>query len=117
MLFFLPPDNLFFILADVLEIVVLLIFVEVIRSIANVMGVKNTSSYTPWVRSLHKIVLPILDPFRRLWEATLNSFGGRSGSGSMALRRIDLSPMLAIIAIEIVQGFLTKMGVQSMSGH
>jgi uncharacterized protein YggT (Ycf19 family) len=117
MLFFLPPTNLFFILADILEIVVLLIFVEVIRSIANVMGVRNTSSYTPWVRTLHKIVLPILDPFRRLWDAIVNSFSGRSGSGSYALRRFDLSPMLAIIAIEIAQGFLTKLGVQSMMGH
>jgi uncharacterized protein YggT (Ycf19 family) len=81
------------------------------------MGVRNTSSYTPWVRSLHKVVLPILEPFRKLWDAIVNSFSGRSSSSYSAIRRIDLSPMLAIIAIEVVQGFLTKLGVQSMLGR
>jgi uncharacterized protein YggT (Ycf19 family) len=117
MLFFLPPSNLFFILADVLQLLLLLIVVEVIRSYASMFGVRNTSTYTPWVRTLHKIVLPVLDPFRRLWEGLVNSLSRSSRSTSYTLRRIDLSPMLAIIAIEIVQGFLTKLGVQSILGR
>jgi uncharacterized protein YggT (Ycf19 family) len=114
MLTFLPPSNLFFIIADVLQILVILIFVEVIRSFANMFGVKNTSTYTPWVRTLHRIVLPVLEPFRRLWDALINSFSRSSRSSSYALRRIDLSPMLALIAIQIVQGILFKLGLQSM---
>lgn len=113
MLSILPPTNVFFILADILGILVLLIFVEVIRSIANMMGVRNTSSYTPWVRTLHKVVIPVLEPFRRLWNVLVNSMTRSSRSTSFALNRIDLSPMLAIIAIEIVQGLLTRLGVQS----
>ncbi len=114
MLYFLPPSNLFFILADVLEIAVILIFVEVVRSILNCMGVRNTSPYIPWVRTLQRIVNPILEPFKKLWEAIVNSLSRSSRSSSHALRRFDLSPMLAIIAIEIVQGFLTRLGAQSI---
>ena len=117
MFYFLPPTNLFFILADVLQVLLILIIVEVIRSWANMFGVRNTSTYTPWVRTLHMIIMPVLEPFRHLWEALINSFSGSSRSASYTLRRIDLSPMLAIIVIEIVQGLLTKLGVQSMFGH
>lgn len=114
MLMFLPPVNLFFIIADVLQILLILIIVEVIRSYANMFGVRNTSTYTPWVRTLHKIVNPVLEPFRRLWLSLVQSMSRNSRSTSYTLSRIDLSPMLAIIAIEIAQGFLTKLGVASM---
>ena len=114
MFFFLPPTNLFFILADILQILVILVFVEVIRSYANMFGVRNTSTYTPWVRTLQKIVLPVLYPFQRLWEGIVNSLTKTSRSTAYTLRRIDLSPFLALIAIQIAQGFLTKLGIQSM---
>jgi len=112
--FFLPATNLFFILADILQVLVILIFIEVVRSYLSMAGVKNTSSYVPWVRTLHKIINPVLEPFRKLWEAIVNGLSKSHRSTSYTLRRFDLSPMLAIIAIEIVQGFLFKLGAPAL---
>jgi uncharacterized protein YggT (Ycf19 family) len=108
--FFVPATNLYFILADLLQILVILIFVEVVRSYMNMFGVKNTSGYTPWVRTLHKIINPVLDPFRKLWEALVNSMSRSYRSMSYTLRRVDLSPLLALIAIQIVQNILFNLG-------
>src|SRR5438874_1148842 len=61
---FLPPDNIFWIIADVLQVLVILIVVEVIVSWAVMFG--SVSPYRPWVRTLRKITDPLLEPIRRL---------------------------------------------------
>lgn len=108
MLTFLPARSLSWILVDLLQVIVLLIIVDVVRSWLQVMGTRNTSAQTPWVRTLHMIINPVLAPFRIIWETILNSFSRSYRSTSYALRRIDLSPFLAILAINIIQNVLIR---------
>lgn len=107
---FAPLTRPTWILADALQVVIILIVVEVIRSYAFMFGVKNTSSYTPWVRTLHKIINPVLAPFRALWEGLLNSLSRNYRMQTYAMRRIDLSPLLAMLAIQILQTLLLRAG-------
>jgi YggT family protein len=92
---FLPPDNIFWILADLLQIVFILIIADVIVSWAIMFG--SISPSRPWVRTLRKLTDPILEPFRRLVPP-------------QKLRGIDISPLIAIILIQILQGVLTQLG-------
>jgi YggT family protein len=98
---FAPPTNVFWILADVLQVLVILIFVEVLVSWAYMFGVRGASPYSPWVRNLRKVTDPILNPFRRLVPP-------------YKLRGLDISPFLAILVIQIVEGFLFKLGLNSV---
>jgi YggT family protein len=92
---FLPPNNLFWILADVLQVLVLLVLVEVVVSWLIYMG--SLSSYKPWVRTLRQLTSPILNPFRKI----LSPY--RTGG-------LDLSPILAILLIEVIQNVLLRLG-------
>ena len=92
---FLPPTNIFWILADLFQLVFLLIIAEVIVSWGIMFG--SISPYKPWVRTLRKLTDPILEPFRRL-------------APPYKLKGIDISPLIAIILIQILQGILTRMG-------
>ena len=92
---FLPPTNLFWIVADLLQIVFLLILADVIVSWAVMFG--SVSPYKPWVRTLRKLTDPILQPFRKMVPPH-------------KLRGIDISPLIAIILIQILQGILTRLG-------
>ena len=94
-MYFLPLTNIFWILADLLQVVFLLIIVEVIVSWGIMFG--SISPYKPWVRTLRKITDPILEPFRKLLPP-------------QKLRGFDISPLIAIILIQILQGILFKMG-------
>ena len=94
-MFFLPPNNIFWILADVLQVVAFLVLVEVAVSWLIYAG--SLSSYKPWVRTLRQLTNPILNPFR----AVLSPY--RTGG-------LDLSPILAILLIEVIQGILARMG-------
>ena len=94
-MYFLPPVNIFWILADVLQIVFLLIIVEVIVSWGVMFG--SISPSKPWVRTLRKVTDPLLEPFRKL-------------APPHKLRGIDISPLIAIILIQILQGILFRMG-------
>ena len=94
-MYFLPLTNIFWILADLLQVVFLLIIVEVIVSWGIMFG--SISPYKPWVRTLRKITDPILEPFRKLVPP-------------QKLRGFDISPLIAIILIQILQGILFKMG-------
>lgn len=96
-MYFLPPTNLFFILCNVLEILVLLIIVDIILSWAMYLGARGISPYHPLVRNLRKITDPVLTPFRRLVPP-------------YKLHGFDISPILAIIAIQIVQRILYSLG-------
>src|SRR5438094_3895888 len=105
---FLPPKSISWILIDILQLVVVLIIVDVVRSWLNMMGTRNTSPRTPWVRTLHLVIGPILAPFRALWEAIVRAISPSYRSPAYALQRLDLSPLLAIVAINIVQNILFR---------
>lgn len=92
---FLPPNNLFWILADALQVLVILVLIEVAVSWLIYMG--SLSSYKPWVRSLRQITNPILNPFRSM----LSPF--KTGG-------LDLSPILAVLVIEVIQTILVRLG-------
>jgi len=94
-LLFLPPTNIFWIAADLLQIVFFLILAEVIVSWAIMFG--SVSPYKPWVRTLRKVTDPVLEPFRKMVPPH-------------KLRGIDISPLIAIILIQILQGILTRLG-------
>ena len=66
---FLPLTHASWILIDVLQIFTVLIIIDVVRSWLQMMGTRNTSPNTPWVRTLHLVIDPVLRPFRLLWEA------------------------------------------------
>ena len=95
MFYFLPPTNIFWILADLLQALVLVILVEVAVSWLVMMG--SVRPYQPWVRTLRKVTDPILEPFRQLVPP--RKLGG-----------IDISPIFAIILIQIIQGVLSRLG-------
>src|SRR5689334_23086944 len=103
---FAPLTRPTWILADVLQVVIILIVIEIARSWAFMFGVKNTSSYTPWVRTLHKIINPILAPFRAFWDGLLNSLSRNYRMQTYAMRRFDVSPLLAMLTIQILQALL-----------
>jgi YggT family protein len=96
-MFFLPPINLFFILCDLLEILALLIIVDIILSWAMYFGARGISPYHPLVRNLRKITNPVLEPFRRLVPP-------------YKLQGFDISPILAILVIQILQRILFRLG-------
>lgn len=94
-MYFLPPVNLFYILADLLQVLVVLIIVEVLVSWAIMFG--SVSSRKPWVVALRSITDPVLAPFRKVLPPGI--LGG-----------LDISPILAIVVINIIQGVLSKLG-------
>lgn len=75
-----------------LQALIILIIVEAIVSNIIAFGGK-LSPYTPWVRTLRKIVNPVLDPVRKLLPPHKTSGW-------------DLSPMLVIILLQIVAGLI-----------
>src|SRR5579862_3796640 len=91
----LPLTNIFFIAFDLLQVLSLLILIEVILSWAMMLGARGISPYHPWVRTLRRITNPILEPFRRLVPPY--KLGG-----------FDISPLLAIIVINLVQDLLLR---------
>ena len=93
MIFYHSPDSLLLIIADLLSVLVVLILIEVVVSWLTVMG--SISRYQPWIKTLHKICDPILAPFRKL--APPHKMGG-----------FDISPMLAIILITVIQNILVS---------
>jgi YggT family protein len=78
-----------------ITVLIVLIFIEVI--IANFMAFgRGLSPYHPAVRTLRKIVNPILDPFRRMLPPS------RTGGW-------DFSPMLVMILLYLVRNMLSRM--------
>jgi YggT family protein len=92
---FIPPTNVFFLLADLLQLLVILIIVEVLVSWAIMFG--SVSARKPWVIALRKVTDPIMEPFRKIIPP--NVMGG-----------LDISPILAIILINILMNLLWKLG-------
>jgi YggT family protein len=87
--------NLLVLVAQALQILMYLILIDVLISWASMLGARSVSPYHPWVRTLRRVTSPVMEPFRRI--APPHKMGG-----------IDISPMLAIVAIQIVQGILVR---------
>ena len=87
-----PNYFLISLISNVFQIINMLIIIRVLLSWFNV------SSYNQYIRFLYTITEPILAPFRNL----LSSFN----------MGIDISPMIAIIALSIVRNFLIRLLIQ-----
>lgn len=98
-----PLTNPFWILADVLQILILLILVDVLVSWMVLLRVRGVSPRAPWVRAINAITDPILNPFRLLVPPN-------------RLRGIDVSPILAILVLNVVIGFLERAGSRAAGG-
>ncbi len=92
---FQPPTSALFIAIDILQVLSMLILVEVLVSWAIMLRVRGLSSYHPWVRTLHRITDPMLNPLRRALPPHRTSGW-------------DLSPVIALIAIQILQQILAN---------
>ncbi len=79
-------------IADVLQLVILLVLIEVVISYMIQFGAK-LSSYHPFVRFVRRIVNPLLDPVRRALPPY------KTGN-------IDFSPMIVMIALQVIVRFL-----------
>src|SRR5579862_2197905 len=79
-------------LADILQLLILLILIEVVISYMIQFGAK-LSSYHPFVQFVRKIVNPLLDPVRRALPPY------KTGN-------IDFSPMIVMIGLQVVVRFL-----------
>lgn len=84
-------------LANVVQILVLALLLDVVISWGECFGGKRLS-HLPWARNLRKVTDPMLSPFRNLIPPH-------------KLRGIDLSPMIAILLLQIIQQMLTRAGL------
>jgi YggT family protein len=84
---FYMPHSIFDVIGSVLSLLSTLIFVEVIVSYLVMYG--KLSAYSPFVRTLRKIVDPLLNPVRRIMPRT----------GPM-----DFSPLIVMIALQFLSG-------------
>jgi YggT family protein len=86
------PYSFSHLLAFVIQILIVLIITEAI--IANIIAFGGRlSPYHPFVRTVRTIVNPILEPFRRLLPPHKT-------------QGWDLSPMIAIILLQIIGSYL-----------
>ncbi len=81
-------------IALAMNVIIILIIAEAIVSNVIAFGGK-LSPYNPWVRNLRKVVNPILDPVRKLLPS--RTMGGW-----------DLSPMIVIVVLQILVGFVAR---------
>ena len=87
-----PNYFLINLVSSVFQIINILIIIRVLLSWFNV------NSYNQYIRLLYTITEPILAPFKNL----LSSFN----------MGIDISPMIAIIALSFIRNFLIRLLIQ-----
>ena len=90
MFYFLPLDSFRHLVFDLLSLLLILIFVEVVISYLIAYGGK-LSPYHPFVKAVRSIVNPVVNPIRRILphpSRTLN---------------LDLSAMIAMILVQVVR--------------
>lgn len=87
----------FHLLANLLNIIVLLILAEVVVSWCIHFRVRGVVPGHPAIRLLRQVTTPVIEPFRRLLPP--HKTGG-----------LDFSPILAIFAINVVQQILFTYG-------
>jgi YggT family protein len=88
------PHNAFYIqdlLANALNLLALVIFIEVI--VSWLVYMRKMSAYHPLVKILHQVVTPILAPVRRVIPPSMT--GGW-----------DISPMIVIFSLQFLSGYL-----------
>jgi uncharacterized protein YggT (Ycf19 family) len=91
-MYLVPPTSLPALLADVIEVLIILIIIEAVISNIIAFGGK-LSPYHPFVKFVRAIVNPILNPFRRLLP-------------SHKTQGWDLSPLFAIFLLQILRSYL-----------
>ncbi len=96
MFYFVRPVSTGAILADLIEILIWLIIVEAV--VSNFIAFGKVSSQAPFVKILRTIVNPFLNPVRRMLPPASRTGG------------FDLSPLLVIILLQVVRGFLGVRG-------
>ncbi len=92
-----PGVGLAGLLASLLHLLSLLIVADVIVSWAWYLGMRWASPYQPWVRALHRMTDPVLAPIRRLVPPRM-------------LQGLDISPMIAILLLQLVADVLRSAG-------
>ena len=80
-------------IAEVLELMVILIIIDVVISWLPMLGVRVSRS-NPFVRFVSMIVDPLLDPIRRLLPPQ------KTGN-------LDFSPMIMILLLQFIAGLIT----------
>lgn len=95
-MFFVPFTSLPFVLANIMEILVILIFVEAILTNIIAFGGK-LSPYHPVVKFIRAIVNPLLAPVRKL----IPSY--KTGGW-------DISPLIVMVALQVFRNMLVSMG-------
>jgi YggT family protein len=93
MFIFLPIDSLRHLAFDLLSMLMILIFVEIIISNVIAFGAK-LSPFHPFVRTVRGIVNPVVNPIRRALPPPYKTYN------------LDISPMLALILIQVVRNLL-----------
>jgi uncharacterized protein YggT (Ycf19 family) len=91
------PSAFFKLLSLALEGLALLIIIEVILSWATHFGAR-ISPYHPLVRTLRKIVDPVLNPIRRALPPPWKTGG------------MDFAPMVACILLQVLAGIVYSLG-------
>lgn len=95
-MFFAPFTSPLYILANIIELVILVIIIQAIVSWAGVFGARGVTPRTPWVRSLNRITDPIMAPVRRLLP--------RGGVGGL-----DVAPLITVVILQVIQRLLYMM--------
>ena len=95
-MFFVPFTSLPFIAANIIEVLVILIFVEAI--LANIIAFGGKlSPYHPLVKFVRAIVNPILAPVRRMIPP-------------YKMHGWDVSPLIMMVVLQVVRNVLVSMG-------
>lgn len=93
MFIFLPVDSVRHLAFDLLSLLMILIFVEIVISNIIAFGAK-LSPFHPVVKTVRGIVDPIVNPIRRVMPPPYKTLN------------MDFSPMIALILIQVVRNWL-----------
>jgi YggT family protein len=93
MFIFLPVDSVKHLVFDLLSLLMILIFVEIIISNIIAFGAK-LSPFHPVVKTVRGIVDPVVNPIRRLMPPPYKTYN------------LDFSPMIALILIQVVRNLM-----------
>jgi uncharacterized protein YggT (Ycf19 family) len=78
----------------ILDAASLLVLADVVVSWSIHLGARAVRPWDPWVKTLHKATNPMLAPFRALIPPQRTN-------------GLDLSPMLALLCIQLLQSFFS----------
>lgn len=93
MFYFVPIDSVQHLLFDLLTVLLILIFVELVISNIVAFGGK-ISPFHPVVRTIRSIVNPVVNPIRRILPPAYKTFN------------LDFSSMIAMILVQVVRNWM-----------